>query len=57
MTKGQERHIMDRINDCIVNRKPALLALHLVDVLRESGWSPDDIHFLGSEIMNESADL
>jgi len=42
---------MDRINACIANRKPALLALLLVDVLKDSGWSPDDVHFLGSEII------
>jgi len=48
---------IDRINDCISKRKPALLALLLVDVLKDNGWSPDDIHFLGSEIINESGML
>jgi len=50
-------HTMDRINACITNRKPALLALLLVDVLKDNGWSPDDVHFLGSEIINESGIL
>ena len=57
MTIDQGNNTMDRINACIANRKPALLALPLVDVLKDSGWSPDDVHFLGSEIINESGML
>ncbi len=52
-----DSHTMDRINTCIANHKPALLALLLMDVLKDSGWSPDDVHFLGSEIINESGML
>ena len=52
-----ESQTMDRINDCIARRKTALLALILVDVLKDNGWCPDDIHFLGSEIINESGML
>ncbi len=51
LSKIQE---MERINACFANRKPALLAMILVDVLKDYGWSSDDIHFLGSEIINES---
>ena len=39
------------------SRKPAYLASILVDILKESGWTPDDIHFLGVEIINESGML
>ncbi len=46
----------DVINS-ISKRKPALLAMLLVDILKENGWTPDDIHFLGSEIINESGVL
>jgi hypothetical protein len=49
--------INDKINSSVVNRKPALLAMLLVDILKENGWSADDIHFLGSEIINESGVL
>ncbi len=48
---------IERIDACVVNRKPALLAMILVDILKDNGWSPDDIHFLGSEIINESGML
>jgi len=47
----------DKINDSIVNRKPTYLAALLVDVLKESGWPADAIHFLGVEIINESGML
>ncbi|HET6421033.1 MAG TPA: hypothetical protein VFG19_12785 [Geobacteraceae bacterium] len=56
-TIDPESQTKDRINDCITKRKPALLALLLVDVLKDNGWSPDDIHFLGSEVINESGIL
>jgi hypothetical protein len=49
--------ITGKITSTIVNRKPAFLAMLLVDILKENGWSPDDIHFLGSEIINESGVL
>jgi hypothetical protein len=49
-----EIQISGKITSSIVNRKPALLAMLLVDILKENSWSPDDIHFLGSEIINES---
>ncbi len=53
----EKSQMMYRINDCITNRKPGLLALLLVEVLRNSGWNPEDVHFLGSEIINESGML
>ena len=51
------RKVFDKIESCVVNRKPAFLAMILVDFLKDSDWSPDDIHFLGSEIINESGML
>ncbi len=43
-----------KIKNVLVNRKPAYLAMLLVDILKDHGWTADDIHFLGSEIINES---
>jgi hypothetical protein len=48
---------VDKINTSMERRKPAYLASILVDSLKESGWTPDDIHFLGVEIINESVML
>ena len=56
-TKGLEDQILEKINISIVNKKPAYLAVLIVDTLKESGWSADDIHFLGIEIINESGML
>jgi hypothetical protein len=41
----------------IDRRKPAYLASILVDTLKENGWTAEDIHFLGVEIINESGML
>jgi hypothetical protein len=49
--------ILEKINASIANKKPAYLAVLIVDTLKESGWSADDIHFLGIEIINESGML
>lgn len=49
--------VLERIEACVANRKPAFLAMILVDILKDNDWSPDDIHFLGSEIINESGML
>jgi hypothetical protein len=53
----QAGQIMDKINSSINNRKPAFLATLLVDTLKEKGWTAEDIHFLGIEIINESGML
>ncbi len=45
---------VEKIKNVLVNRKPAFLAMLLVDTLKDYGWNADDIHFLGSEIINES---
>lgn len=45
---------VEKIKNVLVNRKPAFLAMLLVDTLKDCGWNADDIHFLGSEIINES---
>lgn len=55
--KGLDGQTVERINTSMENRKPAYLASILVDTLKESGWTPDDIHFLGVEIINESGML
>jgi hypothetical protein len=55
--KGLDSPTLDKINASILNRKPAYLASILVDTLKESGWSAEDIHFLGVEIINESGML
>ena len=48
---------LENLSSSIANRKPAYLASILVDMLKESGWTQDDIHFLGVEIINESGML
>ena len=55
--KGLDSQTVERINTSMESRKPTYLASILVDILKESGWSPDDIHFLGVEIINESGML
>jgi hypothetical protein len=55
--KGLGDHILEKINTSIANKKPAYLAVLIVETLKESGWSADDIHFLGIEIINESGIL
>ena len=55
--KGLGSQTVERINTSMESRKPAYLASILVDRLRESGWSAEDIHFLGVEIINESGML
>jgi len=56
-TKGLEDQALEKVNTSIVSKKPAYLAALIVDTLKESGWSADDIHFLGIEIINESGML
>jgi hypothetical protein len=48
---------LENLNSSIANRKPTYLASILVDTLKENGWTADDIHFLGVEIINESGIL
>ena len=55
--KGLDEQTVERINSSVANRKPTYLASILGDMLRERGWTPDDIHFLGVEIINESGML
>ena len=55
--KGLDGQTVERINTSIMNRKPTYLAALFVDTLKECGWTPDDIHFLGVEIINESGIL
>ena len=55
--KGLESQTLDKINTSILSRKPTYLAVLLVDTLKERGWSAEDIHFLGVEIINESGML
>jgi hypothetical protein len=55
--KGLDSQAVERINTSMESRKPTYLASILVDILKENGWSPDDIHFLGVEIINESGML
>ena len=59
MEKSEEldSETLEKINASISSRKPAYLATLLVDALKEYGWTPDDIHFLGVEIINESGIL
>ncbi len=56
-TNEPEIQITEDVINSIAKRKPALLAMLMVDILKENGWTPDDIHFLGSEIINESGVL
>ncbi len=55
--KGLDSQTLDKINTSIERRKPAYLASLLVDTLKECGWTAEDIHFLGVEIINESGML
>ena len=55
--KGLDSQTLDKINTSILSRKPTYLAVLLVDTLKERGWSAEDIHFLGVEIINESGML
>jgi hypothetical protein len=55
--KGLDNQTVERINTSMESRKPTYLAALLVDTLKESGWTADDIHFLGVEIINESGML
>ena len=55
--KGLDIQTVERINTSMESRKPTYLASILVDMLKESGWTPEDIHFLGVEIINESGML
>ena len=55
--KGLDEQTIERINTSMESRKPAYLASILVDTLKENGWTPEDIHFLGVEIINESGML
>ena len=55
--KGLDGQTVEKINTSMERRKPAYLASILVDTLKENGWTPDDVHFLGVEIINESGML
>jgi hypothetical protein len=55
--KGLDGQTVEKINTSMERRKPAYLASILVDSLKESGWTAEDIHFLGVEIINESGML
>lgn len=55
--KEPDNLTMEKINASITNKKPAFLAVLLVEALKECGWKSDDIHFLGVEIINESGML
>jgi hypothetical protein len=52
-SKGLDSQNLEKIIASIENRKPAYLAVLLVDTLKENGWTADDIHFLGVELINE----
>ena len=54
---GLDGQTLDKIRTSVAKRKPAYLAILLVDILKYNGWSPDDVQFLGSEIINESGVL
>jgi len=54
---GLDSQTLDKINTSILSRKPTYLAVLLVDTLKDRGWSAEDIHFLGVEIINESGML
>ena len=56
-SNGLGADVLDKINSSIANRKPTYLASILVDALKERGRTPEDIHFLGVEIINESGML
>ena len=44
----------EKMESYIRRRSPSILAMLLVDMLKDNGWKSEDIYFLGSEIMNES---
>ena len=44
----------EKMDGYIRRRSPSILAVLLVDMLRDNNWKPEDIYFLGSEMMNES---
>ncbi len=44
----------EKMDSYIRRRSPSIMAVLLVDMLRDNNWKPEDIYFLGSEIMNES---
>ncbi len=44
----------EKMDSYVRRRSPSILAVLLVDMLRDNDWKPEDIYFLGSEIMNES---
>ena len=48
---------LENLNSRRVNRKPTYLALIFADILKESGWTPEDIHFLWVEIINKTGML
>jgi hypothetical protein len=54
---GLDDQTLDKIQTSIGKRKPAYLAILLVDILKCNGWSSEDVHFLGSEVINESGVL
>ena len=56
-SNGLGEDVLENINSSIANRKPTYLASILVDALKERGWTAEDIHFLGVEIINESGML
>jgi hypothetical protein len=55
--KSLDSQTVEKINASMESRKPTYLASILVDTLKDSGWSAEDIHFLGVEIINESGML
>jgi hypothetical protein len=55
--KGLDNQTLDKINTSILSRKPTYLAVLLIDTLKDRGWTAEDIHFLGVEIINESGML
>lgn len=57
VTKGLDDQVLAAINISIANKKPTYLAVLIVDTLKENGWTADDIHFLGVEIINEAGIL
>jgi len=54
---GLDSQTLAKINTSIESRKSTYLAVLLTDTLKENGWSAEDIHFLGVEIINESGML
>jgi hypothetical protein len=54
---GLDDQTLDKICTSVAKRRSAYLAILLVDILKCNGWSSEDVHFLGSEIINESGVL